>query len=153
MVDNERRGLSRAIAEGLRQVLGSGDRARAREQGRNVVGAISRGRVLDDGLATLFAARRSGPEEERVLCVLAEASLGLEWPALQAVVTPALDRPPGIDGVLDVRHPALTAVVRVVVTDELARGAWREATDAIVDRVRAEIYAAEESPQTERESV
>lgn len=152
MSDTERRGLNRAIAEGLRRVLGVGDRERAREEGRNVMRTIESGRVLAGGLETLFGGGKSGPEEERVLCRLAEASLGLEWPTLLATVCPAPDRPPGCEGVLDVRHQALGGgVVRVVVTDELARGAWREATELVVDRVRAEIYAAEESPQ-KRES-
>jgi hypothetical protein len=147
MSDNERRGLNRAIAEGLRQLLGRGDREQSSGKARHVIGTISRGRVLDDGLRTLFEAGRAGAEEERVLCVLAEASLGLEWPSLGATVTPAPDRPPGTEGVLDVRHAALAAPVRVVVSDELARGLWREATEAIVDAVRAEIYAAAAPPE------
>lgn len=86
--------------------------------------------------------------EVTTVCAYAETSLRLAYPGAHPTVAPALD-PAGAGfprGVLDVRlewhasgEPALT--VRVVVHDEIARGAWREASNAIGDAVRSALRA------------
>ncbi len=79
--------------------------------------------------------------DETVVCRYAETSLRLAYRGARPTVTPALDAV-GVRGVLDVRlewpethEPPID--VRVVVHDEIARGAWREVSNAIGDAVRA----------------
>ncbi len=97
---------------------------------------------IADALRALLDAKRSSEHEEHSLCMLAETTLRLACPGAVVSVAPAPDRPRGAIGVLEVRivwplRPEPSVVARVVVCDELARGAWREASIAIGDAVRA----------------
>lgn len=113
------------------------------------------GGIFDDeapiprGLRAEFGAQApTNPAlDERALCRYAESALRLAYRGTAPKVTAAPDRPPQAFGALDVRlewpgrpdqHPL---TVRVVVADELARGAWREAATAIGDAVRAAFAA------------
>ena len=92
------------------------------------------------GLHAVLGASRSSELEERSVCLLAETSLRLAYSGAAAVVAPAPGRL--ALGVLDVTltwPPAVAPpiVVRVVITDELDRAAWRAASIAIGDAVRA----------------
>jgi hypothetical protein len=94
---------------------------------------------IDARLRALLATGSAGALEEQTLCALAEAGLLLWWPDHVARVSPASERPPGPlgVGVLDVHldgQPSLS--LRVVVHDELSRGAWRDAADLIVEAAR-----------------
>jgi hypothetical protein len=107
-----------------------------------------------EALRALLDAERSSELEERSLCLLSEASLRLAYPGATSNVGPAPDRVKGATGVLEVRlvwplrvEPPL--VVRVVVHDELARGAWREASIAIGDAMRAALLARDTSDDSE----
>jgi hypothetical protein len=89
---------------------------------------------------TLKQADAVSAVDERTVCRYAEVTLRLAYSGHPAV-TPAVVDPP-LRGVLDVRlewperdEPPLA--VRVVVHDEIARGAWREVATAIGDAVRA----------------
>lgn len=80
--------------------------------------------------------------EENTVCAYAETSLRLAYRGSNPSVTPAPVAPGDVPlrGVLDVRlewpgEAPLT--VRVVVHDEMARGAWRDVSIAIGDAVRA----------------
>lgn len=104
------------------------------------------------GARAVLDAARSSELEERSACLLAETHLRLAYPGAVATVAPAPGRPPGALGVLDVRlaWPTSTAaplVARVIIADELARGAWREASIAIGDAVRAALLDRNENTE------
>lgn len=115
-------------------------------------------RTIAASLRALLDAERTEPLEESVVCTVAEAALRLALPLFASTVTPA-GAAPGERrerGQLDVRlvelgpdggkpAPGATPVmVRVIVHDEIARGQWGEATNAIVESAKAAARTARE---------
>jgi hypothetical protein len=92
------------------------------------------------GARAVLDASRASELEEHSFCLLTETSLRLAYRGATTEVGPAPGRV--ALGVIDVRlswspEVAPPLVVRVVISDELARGAWRQASVAIGDAVRA----------------
>lgn len=93
--------------------------------------------ALHGELAAGVTSAKTAEREELTVCALALATLISRYPGLGVRVEPARSRPfiGMIDVVLTPPAPATETLVRVIVNAELARGAWREAVDAIVDSV------------------
>jgi hypothetical protein len=118
-------------------------------RGRRTVG--QRGRAGGSGgigaALRALAVTRPSDDDESDVCRLAELHLSLAWPGACAAVTAAPGRPADLRGVLDVRLEwprGLALVVRAVVHDELARGAFHDASRAIGLAVRAALDALPE---------
>lgn len=96
---------------------------------------------IDKATAALLGEQsRSALIEEGIVCRYAEVNLRLAYPASAPRVEPAPGRPEVAIGALRVTlwpEGGARLVVAVVIHDEIARGAWREAATAIGDAVRA----------------